>query len=252
MKWHYLDSSLAKSNHKITINLIGCGGTGSHVLSNLAMMNAAMKALGKQPLFVRVWDDDTVSETNIGRQLFSPSDINRNKAEVLVTRINRFYGFNWESVPQRFEPSERFKNPHESNITISCVDSVQSRKDVFYCLRNKHASNYVLEKSYYWLDIGNSLNSGQIILGTIKKTEQPRNGRKTLPTFIDEYPNVSESKDQPSCSMAESLARQDLFINKTLATMGVNILWDLFKNYRINYRGIYFNQTEMKSIKILI
>ena len=34
------------------------------------------------------YDPDIVTEANIGRQLFGPSDLGQNKAQCLVTRIN--------------------------------------------------------------------------------------------------------------------------------------------------------------------
>ena len=126
MRYHYIDQYIASSQHKITVSLIGAGGTGSHVLTNLAMINCGLIGLGKQPLFVKVYDPDNVTEHNVGRSIFSPADIGQNKAEVLVTRINRFYGTHWHSVSDIYSPANNSKR--SANITISCVDSVGSRK----------------------------------------------------------------------------------------------------------------------------
>jgi PRTRC genetic system ThiF family protein len=255
---HYLEQYIASSQHKITINLVGCGGTGSHVLTNLAMMNYSLVQLGRQPLFVRVWDPDIVSEHNVGRQIFSPADIGRNKAEVLVERVNRFFGTHWQSMNEMFElPEDKSrKRFYGANITITCVDTISSRKQVRKLFPKRSNFNFIsnrYEFPYYWLDIGNGKSSGQVILGSILPIRQPGNADpQTLPTFLDEFPKVKEDPNQPSCSMAEALGNQDLFINKMLATYATHMLWTLLRDYRIDYRGIFLNLDGMRVSKILL
>ncbi|MBO8471748.1 MAG: ThiF family adenylyltransferase, partial [Bacteroidetes bacterium] len=77
---HYIDNYLINPQHPVTVNVIGAGGTGSQVLTCLARFDTALRGLGHPGLFVTVYDPDTVTEANIGRQLFSPSDIGLNKA----------------------------------------------------------------------------------------------------------------------------------------------------------------------------
>lgn len=73
------------------IAVVGAGGNGAQMASGLAQIAVAQRSFGAQPLEVVIFDDDLVSEANVGRQLFSPSDIGRPKADVLVERINAFY-----------------------------------------------------------------------------------------------------------------------------------------------------------------
>ena len=94
-KIHYTDNYLLSPHHPVSVHVIGAGGTGSQVATNLARMDMALRALGHPGLHVTVFDPDTVSEANIGRQLFSESEIGLNKAVALVTRINRFFGSTW-------------------------------------------------------------------------------------------------------------------------------------------------------------
>ncbi len=255
-KWHYLEQYIASANHRITINLIGCGGTGTHVLSNLAMINYSLIKLDRQPLFVRVWDPDIVSEHNIGRQSFSPADEGMPKAEVLVTRFNRFYGFNWLSINDYFRlGGEMDRQDMGANFMISCVDSVTSRKEIAHAIRGdfniKSSRDGYYDMPYYWMDIGNSTSSGQIILGTLSKIKQPdKSCINSLPSFIDEFPNAKDNKKEPSCSMAEALAGQDLFVNKLLATYATHMLWELLTTFRIDYRGIYINLDNLKVSKV--
>lgn len=80
---HYTDSYLLAPQHPVTVNLIGGGGTGSQVLTNLARLDVTLRALGHPGLFVTLYDPDIVTEANIGRQLFGYSDLGLNKANCL-------------------------------------------------------------------------------------------------------------------------------------------------------------------------
>ena len=72
------------------MNLIGAGGTGSQVLTALARMNHALTELNHAGLSVRLWDDDVITEANLGRQLFAESELGLYKSVALINRINRF------------------------------------------------------------------------------------------------------------------------------------------------------------------
>lgn len=50
----------------------------------------------------------------------------------------------------------------------------------------------------------------------------------------------------PSCSLAEALSKQDLFINSTLAQLGYNILWKMFRNGMIEHQGLFLNLETLK------
>ena len=82
-KIHYTDRYLLNPHHPVTVFVIGAGGTGSQVATNLARMSIALQALGHPGLHLTVFDPDTVTEANIGRQLFSESELGLNKAVAL-------------------------------------------------------------------------------------------------------------------------------------------------------------------------
>ena len=90
-KIHYTDNYLLKPYHPVTVFIIGAGGTGSQVITNLARMDTALQASGHPGLHVTLFDPDTVTQANIGRQLFSETELGMNKAIAAVTRINRFF-----------------------------------------------------------------------------------------------------------------------------------------------------------------
>lgn len=244
MTVHYTHPYLLAPVHKITVDLVGLGGTGSQVLTNLARMNEALMGLNHPGLHVRAWDPDIVSTSNMGRQLFSPADLNQNKALVLITRVNRFFGYEWEARPQLYTGKDH------SNITITCVDTAAARikihGNLYFTLRAQTANNDV-NKPYYWLDIGNLQKTGQCVLGSVIKIQQPpsEHHRKfVLPTVVEKFPQLKKIKEEnqgPSCSLAEALQKQDLFINSTLAQFGCNLLWKLIREGVIKYHGCYVN-----------
>ena len=118
-KVHFTANYLLNPVHPISVILIGCGGTGSQVLNNLARINHAITMLEHPGLTVLDVDDDKVTEFNCGRKLFSPADIGNYKSSTLINRLNRFYGTNWDSSHERFMGEQL-----NYNIIISCVDNL--------------------------------------------------------------------------------------------------------------------------------
>ncbi|MDQ3048402.1 MAG: PRTRC system ThiF family protein [Bacteroidota bacterium] len=246
-KTHYTAAELINPQHPVTVALVGVGGTGSQVLNNLARIHSSLRSLSHPGLHVTAYDSDVITEANLGRQLFSRAELGMNKANALVTRINRFYGNTWDAVPLNYNTKNSSAG---QNILITCVDNVSIRKDIgkFFDENGPHSNKYRPEiKNYYWMDFGNSRNSGQVVLGTYGIIKQPKKVKGTsdkLPTITTMFPDLErhEKADQgPSCSLAEALIKQDLFINSTLAQFGCNILWKMFRELRIQYHGGFIN-----------
>ena len=251
-KVHFTDNALINPTNPITVNLIGAGGTGSQVLTALARMNHALSELNHAGLSVRLWDDDVISEANLGRQLFAESELGLHKSVALINRTNRFFGTNWKAETQKFEKDdlERLQSNMQSNIYISCVDSVKSRFYIAEILNElKIDKSYYRNQCKYWIDFGNSQFTGQVLLSTIGNIKQANSDKyetvENLPFITEEFGEllkVSELEDDtPSCSLAEALEKQDLFINSTLAQMGSSLLWNLFRNGLTENRGFFLN-----------
>jgi len=244
-RMHFTDSYLLNPTHPVTVNLIGCGGTGSQVLTALSRMSHTLIALGHPGVHVTAFDPDTVTEANLGRQLFSESDLGLNKAVVLVSRINRFFSTCWQAVPDiyRNEPA---------NIIVTCTDNVKSRLDIAEKFLSKTNKGYDYERLIYWLDFGNTVNLGQVILGTFGKTVQPKSKKfmptGKLPCITERFDltKVDERNSGPSCSLAEAIEKQDLFINSTLANAGAKLLWKLFREGMTDQAGVFLNMDTMK------
>lgn len=244
---HYVANYIINPQHRVTVDLIGAGGTGSQMLQSLARIDYALYKLGHPGLFVRVFDADIVTDANIGRQLFGPRDLKRDKAEVLVTRVNRFYGLDWESVSYMY-PNESLEE-QTANITISCVDSVKARMEIGKHIRLR-GTFYDMDRPYYWLDFGNQQDRGQVVLGTLFSVVQPSGEDDAVGVLpcVDQMFDLTKVKDDdsgPSCSLAEALRRQDLFINSTLCQLGSALLWKMFTGV-IESQGLFLNLATMK------
>ena len=173
---HYVDNYLINPQHPVTVNVIGAGGTGSQVLTCLSRLDVSLRGLGHPGFFVAVYDPDTVTEANIGRQLFGPMDLGLNKAQCLITRINNFFGNDWKAEARPYPPVlKELKQDEIANITITCTDNVKSRLDLWNVLGKITASSYTDNCTpLYWMDFGNTQTSGQVVLGTVpKKIKQP-------------------------------------------------------------------------------
>ena len=258
-KVHFTDRNLIEATNPVTVNLIGAGGTGSKVLTALLEMNHSLVALGHAGLQVRLWDDDIITEANLGRQRFAECETGLNKSVALINRANRWSGTNWKAETKKFGWVRQVVFPEHTpaNIYISCVDSVSARLEIADILKNKRQHNSNLK---YWLDFGNSQHTGQVILSTIGKVLQPNSEKyeavESLPFVTDEYGDLlqqsEDADDTPSCSLAEALQKQDLFINGTLAQMGCSLLWDLFRNGMTEYRGFFLNLKDYRSQPIKV
>lgn len=262
IKVHFTDSDLIDPTNPVSVNLIGAGGTGSQVLTALARMNHSLIALGHAGLHVTLWDDDRATPANQGRQLFADSEIGLHKAVALINRTNRFFGTHWKARTERFEKDGCGRCPKDAAaaIFISCVDTVSARFGIAEILRGLQCKSYYNDAPKYWVDMGNSQYTGQVILSSIGKIQQPKSEKfdtvAAMPFVTEEFKDLlveSEGIDNtPSCSLAEALESQDLFINSSLAQMGCSLLWSLFRNGMTRYRGFFLNLEDFRSQPILL
>ena len=142
-----------------------------------------------------------------------------------------------------------------ASIYISCVDNVKSRFEIADILKSLDNRNAYSNRPRYWMDYGNSQFSGQVLLSTIGNIKQPKSEIyetvENLPFVTEEFGELlklSEQEDEtPSCSLAEAVEKQDLFINSTLAQMGNSLLWNLFRNGLTENRGFFLNLKDFRT-----
>lgn len=261
-KIHFTDSDLINPTNPILVNLIGAGGTGSKVLTALMEMNHSLIELGHAGLQIRLWDDDIVTNANLGRQRFAECETGLYKSVSLINRVNRFSGTNWKAEAIKFEKDSLGRLPEyaQATIYITCVDNVKARFGVAEILKELSNRKHHRNEPKYWLDFGNSQHTGQVILSTIGEIKQPNSEKyetvASLPMITDEFGELLKQSEQqddtPSCSLAEALEKQDLFINSSLTQMGCSLLWSLFLNGMTPYRGFFHNLKEFTTHPIKV
>lgn len=259
---HFTDNNLISPTNPISVNLIGAGGTGSKVLTALMEINESLIALGHAGLQVRLWDDDVITSANLGRQRFFECETGLYKSVALINRINRCIGTNWKAETLKFNKDKFGRLPENARatITITCVDNVDARFGVAEILKEAIYRRYHQDEPKYWLDFGNSQDTGQVLLSTIGEIKQPNSEKyqtvASLPFVTDEYGELlkqSEDDDNtPSCSLAEALEHQDLFINSSLTQMGCSLLWNLFRKGMTEYKGFFHNLKDFRTHPIKV
>jgi PRTRC genetic system ThiF family protein len=220
---------LNRSRAMYRLAVIGCGGTGTAVLGGLPFLHQALTAMGHPGLHVIAADGDKVSKTNCVRQPFSESEIGLFKSTVLVNRLNLFWGLKWQASTECVTR----KTQGKIDILISCVDTRAARLEII--------SSPLFQECAYYLDIGNTADCGQFILGQ-PKNKRNRRTRGRLPTVAELFPEIvtpllDSDDDLPSCSAVEALERQEPFINQTLAYHALAMLARLFRHGRLSYHG---------------
>ena len=260
---HFAHNYLINPTNAVSVNLIGAGGTGSRMLTALAEMSHSLIALGHAGLHVTLFDDDVITEANLGRQRFAEAELNLYKSVALINRVNRFYGTNWKAITEKFEryPNGNLPEHAKANIYISCVDTVAARYEIAAVLKDlsEYRGYNSRDKGLYWMDFGNGQYSGQVLLSTITTIEQPASRQyqpvSALPLVTEEFKDLLAAQvdnNEPSCSLAEALHKQDLFINAALAADGASLLWSLFRNGMTDIRGFFKNLKEHRTQPIMV
>lgn len=216
----------------VKIHVVGCGGSGSHLLPRLAQLHKGMVALGHpKGLDVTVWDGDTVSESNTIRQNFFLPDIGHNKASVMINRLNMAFDLDWEDKPHHFS---RGSVRGDVDFIIGCVDSKKARREIDAFVRNAW-------QACYWIDAGNESSSGQVIVGQFGK--QVSDDPMRLPLVTELYPEIVEGDEDnaPSCSARESIFRQGLATNAMAASWIYAWIAEALRHGSIGWSGVFFN-----------
>ena len=63
----------------------------------------------------------------------------------------------------------------------------------------------------------------------------------TRPFTVPELVAAGAEDDAPSCSLAEALERQELFVNDDVTRAAALILWNLLRRGRLEWHGAFVN-----------
>jgi PRTRC genetic system ThiF family protein len=226
---------------KVSVLILGAGGTGSELIDQLFRMDVSLQLLGRPGLDITLADGDTVSQFNIGRQRFYPFDIGLNKAEVLASRYELWWGaFSIQSISEYVTPEEVCEMGPD--IIITCLDSAKWRWEFHQYLGSLNVQPQKTNpQSMLWLDCGNDKNTGQVILGHAMAN---RSASVALPTVCDLYPSMAEVEDdeEDSCSSEDAFNKQDFGINIEIALQATGLVWQLLRYGSLEVHGAYIDR----------
>ncbi|HEU4328832.1 MAG TPA: ThiF family adenylyltransferase [Roseiflexaceae bacterium] len=240
----------------VTLALVGCGGTGSHIALGLARLATHLRAQ-RQELRILFIDGDTVEEKNVGRQLFTWADIGHNKASALATRYNHLFGLGIEAYPEMAtvdrlaalaggkrqwrEPDGR--RQETLAVLIGAVDTVTARRTLQGALRHTYGQRERADQGWelvwrrhrcwdLWIDSGNHEHSGQVCVGGETEAEAlagaVRFGLCTrLPAPSLSNPDLlmaTERRRREDCAAAMEDNAQSLEVNQFMAAIVMRYL----------------------------
>jgi PRTRC genetic system ThiF family protein len=213
------------------------------MLMGLASLETALRAISPRSLHVTVADDDIVTEANLGRQPFYRCDIGNSKARTLTERINLAHGLDWEAIHGRAPGAIGVEG---ADLLITCVDTASARRSLGTAIATAE------RKPAYWMDLGNGARDGQYLLGCPYGLRGK--GRVRLPTVLEHFPELADESlpddDAPSCSVADALERQSLFVNRVVASHALALLFDLLGRGSIGHAGAFLNLATGQAVPI--
>jgi hypothetical protein len=146
------------------IVVVGCGGTGGFISEGLCRL------LEKDRKILLI-DYDRVEDHNLERQNFYKEDLGKYKSEALAERLSRNYGrriaysvspFSDELLWDRSSLIEGARSSG-NHLIIGCVDDYRGRQAI--------SESFEKHLPYWWIDSGNSKDSGQVLIGDTSKLD---------------------------------------------------------------------------------
>lgn len=207
--------------HLKMVTIVGVGGTGAQVARMVGRMLFDMRRAGRHIPQLVLIDPDVVDESNVGRQLFSPSVLGMNKAEVVGQMLNMALGLEVKWIPDGVDAVRHFDR-YGGNLIISCVDNHEARQEI-------HRVDGVL------LAAGNHVDAGQVCVGNTADIELMRrfiDGRDGKYSYLPKegllFPELLQAETplerptpeaEASCGELIASGDQHLLINDTIAAV---------------------------------
>lgn len=244
--------------HKILV--VGCGGTGGHLIPHLARFISVLREGGTDINLV-IADGDGVEKKNLKRQNFIEPDLGKNKAQILARRYSNAFGFEIEAITKDLENMNAINAAihniayGRSAMVIGCVDNNASRKVISEWFHN--GDGVGTASGRFWIDSGNEENSGQVVCGFHPNTYvriDKKAGNISLPNVFELYPDLEQSEDKfnssLSCAERAQSAPQNMQTNVTAATIIMNFLQKILMLQPINSHAVSFSINNVFSTRL--
>jgi PRTRC genetic system ThiF family protein len=228
---------------RLTLALVGCGGTGSWLAPSLARLTRVLLDAGKS---VRLFfiDPDTVEPANVPRQNFCAAELGAPKAAALALRYGAAWGLEIDVVVGRLTPAQFSVGYEEALLIAGCVDNAAGRQTIAGLLRDEDARRDVVgaradgrtaqPPRVWWLDCGNARDTGQVLLGSgmtpgaLTDTFSLPSICRALPAPALQHPELLEALPEElaetrlSCAELALRNAQGLIVNQAVAAVAAN------------------------------
>jgi len=243
-------SVITAKHDEVHLLMIGCGGTGSCLAPMVARIMRAIKASGKEvsALFI---DPDHVEEKNVMRQNFYDAEVGHPKAQTLAARYSLAFGLNIQAVNSRFSANMVETEWDTLTVMIGCVDNAAARQELAQAL---HKKGRWTPPRLWWLDCGNSRETGQALLGS---TSNPKALQEAFvfekycqhlpspawqcPTLLEPQPEERDNHNL-SCAELASAGAQGMTVNQRAAVEAADMLDRLLRRRNLRRFATYFDQ----------
>lgn len=231
---------------RLTVVLVGVGGTGSILAPALARLAHHLRGKGVtlKILFV---DHDVTERRNVLRQNFTEHEAGCFKVDALSFRLNATFGLDITAVPAAFS-AERFDEWTAScdrrtgaNLIISAVDNHLARRQIAQVIHSSHGR-------WYCLDLGNEHHSGQVLLGNVTVPDAVKFDKlglcTALPSPYIQEPMLLESPpaaaDLVSCADLTLREEQSLVVNQQVAALAAHYAYQFLVRRELTQMATYF------------
>lgn len=266
-----LDISLGRQRYpvnpgapeSVSLILVGCGGTGSWAAHILAQFTRWSLDQGVDTRLTFI-DPDKVEVKNLIRQNFCPAEIGLAKAFTLAWRYSAALGIEIKYFVEPFSQAllercapQTFHRGGTITIVVGAVDNYCARRDIADALTGiLNQPRYDSRRQYWWLDAGNELWSGQVVIGNSLKAQpqlSPMGYCMQLPFPHIQEPTLvmdrerlntpcpAEVPGNLSCAELTALGNQSAMINRTMATWIGIYLSRLLRERNLDIHATYTN-----------
>ena len=233
----------------IRIVHIGCGGgTGGRLASDILRVLRGFKASRAIISYIGI-DGDVYEEGNLSRQLCSPNDLGKNKAEVIVSRNRKLHELTDSQasfipfyITER-EQLDRLSNSLAPDSLLVVIDSVD--KNTPRLLMSEWLSDLrTAGQDVACISCGNGKWNGQVTIGTavnkehhmskgvekaIADTSLFKNVESNSPFFFEVFPELIDisadlREEEMSCQERQIQNQQSFIANNTAASFALNFV----------------------------
>lgn len=203
--------------------------------------------MGNSDLKLLLVDHDRVEAHNLRRQNFFAGDLGKFKSQALAERLARQYG---RPIGYAVYPYDRDLLNEEGiigraifrGIIIGCVDNAAARQSIARGI----------EWGDWWLDAGNGHNSGQVLIGNSKSTDELTEAFDEDSHTVDHLPIPSlqlpallHAPTKPvtparDCAEAVDDNEQGPIINQAMATLVQEFVYRLLTG-SLTWMGAYID-----------